>query len=274
MSFIYAYKLTKPYSIGETIEIHSDTKILFNAIEEKSFDSETLNYIKNYGIVKCIIVDSQCCIAFAGNNIKLVHDLLDNYYNTTSRNINELINLAFQLHNENPVNDIEFIICYNDSSNVKHLVCIKNHNKHLDEQFCWIGSKKTFEVMQRERIEKNLPIRESFVSAVESGADDGVGGFVIKAEYSNKCRRFRFITGLYTVVSKPRNYKTGEQIKLYDNKEDGGYTVCITEVNDDLYLNIMQINKEIIYSKGIKSKNSSDVIKEKYKYFLIPNDEK
>ena len=84
MSFIYACKLTKPYSIGETIEIHSDTKILFNEIEEKSFDSETLNYIKKYGIVKCIIVDSQCCIAFAGNNIKLVHDLLDNYYNTTS----------------------------------------------------------------------------------------------------------------------------------------------------------------------------------------------
>lgn len=274
MSFIYAYKLEKPYSNGETIEIHSDTRILFNEIEEKSFDIETLNNIKKYGLVKIVFVNSQCCIAFAGNNIKIVHELLELYNSKGNQELDILIDLAFKLHNENPVNDIEFIICYNDSSNLKHIVCIKNYNKFLDEQFCWIGSKSTFEVMQRERIEKNLPIRESFVSAVESGVDDGVGGFVIKAEYSNKCSRFRFITGLYTVVSKPSNYKSGEQIKLYDNKEDGGYTVCITEVNDDIYLNIMQINKEIIYGQGIKSKNSSDVIKEKYKYFLIPYDEK
>lgn len=212
MSFVYDYKLENPYSKEETIQIHSDTKILFDEIEEKSFDLETLKKIKKYGLVKIIIINTQCCIAFAGNNIKIVYELLELYNRKGNQEIEILIDLALKLHNENPVNDIEFIICYNDSSDVKHIVCIKNHNKYLDEQFCWIGSKSTFEIMQRERIEKNLPIRKSFVSAIESGVDDGVGGFVIKAEYSNKCSRFRFITGLYTVVSKPHNYKSGEQI--------------------------------------------------------------
>ena len=35
MSFIYAHKFKNDYTNGETIEILSDTKIMFNEIEER-----------------------------------------------------------------------------------------------------------------------------------------------------------------------------------------------------------------------------------------------
>lgn len=50
MSFIYACKLKETNLIDETIKIYSDTKIIFNEIEEKSFDVKTLNNIKSMAL--------------------------------------------------------------------------------------------------------------------------------------------------------------------------------------------------------------------------------
>lgn len=52
MSFIYAHKFKNDYTNGETIEILSDTKIMFNEIEEKALDAKTLKNIKNMALSK------------------------------------------------------------------------------------------------------------------------------------------------------------------------------------------------------------------------------
>lgn len=274
MSFIYACKLIDQCTNVETIEIYSDTKIILDEIEQKSLEGEVLRNFKNYGLIKIIFVNQQCCIAFAGNNIKLVYELLELYYSNDSKKIDVLIELAYKLHLENPINDIEFIICYNDNNNLKHIVCIKNHQKYSNEPFCWIGSKSTFEIMQKERIKNNFSIHQSFINAVESGIDESVGLFIIMVKYSNELKKFKFIERMYTVVSKPITYKTGEFIKLFDSKQNGGFSIKVSEINNKVYLYIAQLNKIIIYSNGISCKSLSESVKEKYKYYLCPYEKK
>lgn len=271
MSYIYAHKFKNDYTNGETIEILSDTKIMFNEIEEKALDAKTLKNIKKYGIIKIIIVDSQCCIAFAGNNIKLVNNLLD-LYSKTEKNITKLIDLAYELHCENPINDIEFIICYNDANNIKHIVCIKERKKNLNENFCWIGSSSAFYVMQKERQGNTLPVNQLFSNAIESGVDVSVGGCVIKATYSNSFKEFIYNSYQYSVVSKPRTYNAGEKIIIMDTKENGGYTISVTGFKDEVHLMFEQIGKLIIYCKEKITCDTCNKIKKDYKYFLIPHE--
>lgn len=271
MSFIYAHKII---SENETIEIYSDTKISFDEIEKKSFESETLNNIKKWGLIKIIIINSQCCIAFAGNNIKLVQELLDDYNQFGDNNVTTLIDLANNIHLHNDINDIEFIICYNDEKNLKHIVCIKNHKKYLDEPSCWIGSNSTFKIMQIEKNDNKKPVAMSFLNAVESGKDDSVGGFVIGLTYSEQLNRFMYFDRFYTTVSRSHTYHHGEQINLFDTAEEGGYTIIITEVNREVHLKIEQINKCIIYGEVAKLEKESDLIKSRYRYFLVPHEER
>ena len=69
MSFVYAEKN------NYCTEIYSDTKATFDEKSKLNWGENTRNAMGAYGIIKTIIVRDNCCISFAGNDIRLVHKL-------------------------------------------------------------------------------------------------------------------------------------------------------------------------------------------------------
>ena len=127
MSFVYAEKIK--YAIEneqiQGIKIYSDTKVSLKGAVKTNWSEQQKKAIEKYGMCKSIIINSRCCISFAGNNIFLLQTLFDQLIKWGKFEINQLIEYAYKIHLSEHKDDIEFIICYVDDNNDKRIVCIK-----------------------------------------------------------------------------------------------------------------------------------------------------
>lgn len=127
MSFVYAEKIK--YTLEDKqiqgIKIYSDTKVSIEGAVKTNWSEQQKKAIEKYGMCKSIIINSRCCISFAGNNIFLLQTLFDQLIKWGKFEINQLIEYAYKIHLSEHKDDIEFIICYVDDNNDKRIVCIK-----------------------------------------------------------------------------------------------------------------------------------------------------
>ena len=78
MSFVYAEKnrITINDNTIHTLAIYSDTKISFDN-NASNWSEPTRRALKQYGLIKTLILNQTCCLSFAGNNIYYVYQLLN-----------------------------------------------------------------------------------------------------------------------------------------------------------------------------------------------------
>ena len=97
MSFVYAEKsnITEDGKILPITAIYGDTKITLNdrAANKSNWGESTFELVKKYGILKTMIIEPRCCIAFAGNDIMYAHKLLEYVY--TAKRFTDSHGLSF-----------------------------------------------------------------------------------------------------------------------------------------------------------------------------------
>ena len=129
MSFVYAQK------IGQSIAIFADTKITFDTGAPHFFGPETEKRVRQFGMIKNIIVSKNFCICFAGNNILYANELLQQI---NSVSLEQILQLALNINRKDIANGAEFIVCYADKTTqliyqIKDGVC-------EELPLAWVGS--------------------------------------------------------------------------------------------------------------------------------------
>lgn len=118
MSFIFAEKSKS------LTAIYSDTKVTFDERSKLNWGEKTRNAMGVYGIIKSIIVRDNCCVSFAGNDVRFVHELLQEVADLGEFSEDQLLDCAWKIHKSAPPDDIEFIICTADDNDETHITCI------------------------------------------------------------------------------------------------------------------------------------------------------
>lgn len=274
MSFVYARKYTKEYGgcVYRFTDIYSDTKILLEGTSRLNWGNITRKLIEKYGLIKTVIVSPKCCISFAGNNISHAHDLLCKIYEIKQCSEDELLNLALTIHQQAPENEIEFIICLADETNETEIICIKNGEMRRNCVTAWIGSYAAFSNIQKYRF-KNDGFSDNYLAAfkyaVQHCGDDSVGGFEISVGFSNLTKQFMYKFRMESVVEREQILKSGMQVKIGGNAEEGAYTIYYHESNEDVVINIEQANITLMYTKKYRLQDE-DVSNPNTMHFLLP----
>ena len=248
MSFVYAEK-------GDnSLDIHCDTKIELDSFAGASFSLEQIELIRKYGIVKTTLVCPEISISFAGNNIYLASKLFNRLYKKRRFSTKELVDMAYAIHMEGNINDIEFIIASCDEG-VLSLICIKEHEIHTDCIFAWIGSHVAHREFQEYRIKNNEGkasdrTNGAFLEIVQGCSDKSVGGFHITVGYNSveniigykRCKTFQ--------NTNRQIIQPGKTVRFLVDAQEGGFSFEQIPVSmDDLILRIDQMEPAILYSK-------------------------
>lgn len=275
MSFVYAKKLK------DTVCIFSDTKIS-NRNKTRRPDEDI---IKNYGAMKCYIVNPHCVVGFAGA-ILYADELLEELWKVTD--IQKIPMLCWEKHMG--VNkETDFLIAYylND---VLSLFQVKD-GKLKNVQYAWVGSEIAFNKLENnterlatlcvtwvdneqfasdESVEEYNALLDKFYNAVYMCNDDGVGNFIIPLIFNNKTKRFE-----YRAYSKnqPRiTYKptaiVGNKVQLISSNligqsgANGDYTITVYGSH---------LNNVVMYvSEGSLVINFTMGLNSKYKNLCVP----
>lgn len=251
MSFVYAEKH------DETLDIHCDTKIGLDSFAEASFSHEQMELIKKYGIVKTTIICPEICISFAGNNAFLASKLFNQLCEVKSVSVQDIIDMAFQIHLSGNNNDIEFIISSCEDG-VLSLHCIKEGVVQRDCQLAWIGSPVAHREFQQLRLKNNsrkVSDRTSiaFMEIVQGCSDNTVGGFHITAGYIPSLKTMGYKECKTFQTSKPQMVQAGESIRFFMGAKDGGFSFeQIPFSLEDLILRIDQMEPAILYSRRLR----------------------
>lgn len=265
MSFVYARK------IENSIVILADTKITFDMKDETLiFSKATKQKVKQFGIIKNVIISKNFCVSFAGNNIIYANKLLEKIKHIT---INEIIRFALEINLENEINGAEFIICYADRER-QEIYQIKD-GKCENVPVAWIGSYIAFRYFQgvrtnefSSRIVSNNPLGvevsfgesaktaldceyqklfDSFHKTIFDCGDKSVGGFVIPVLFDTKSNRF-FYKGYIKSYATLEQKATGLRLPMYQGADIGTYSVLFYQSLSIVGLYIPQNNCGIIYS--------------------------
>lgn len=284
MSFVYAERTVHTFEETTTrgIHVYGDTKLELSGAVKVNWPSTTRRAVLKYGISKVTIPDPKLCVAFAGNNLQYVSKLFSWMEAHSPFEVTDLIDTAYQLHCDAPSrDDIEFIICESDSAADGKICCIKEGEVREDLEVAWIGSPLTFREMQRIRLgitevgdHKNSsanPLKTdsmaAFAQAIRSDADDGVGGFLISVALRDGA--FHFNDYLFTQVYKPQLVKPGENVKLVDTRENGGYSVESYELDGCPCLYFPQIRLALTYTNKFRYQEDEGVNLD-LRYFYLP----
>lgn len=251
MSFVYAKKQRSYDKISEEINIYSDTKITLE--NWAGYGEKNASMIEKYGMLKTIMINNECCVSFAGNQIKYAEDLFKKLVERGGFEYEELLEDAHEIQSNAPKNAIEFIICYVDKDGSNKLVSIKDG---MEPRFCdseWLGSKMAFEKFQEIRL-KHLGgnIKEQmqselnyFIKAVQECGDDSVGKFIVHMRLKDRtCEypwRIETGNGYQTIASE-------ERVKLFGDAEEGFYTQEYMQEGMDLAIKIEQIDRLIFFT--------------------------
>jgi len=256
MSFVLAER-TRSALEGSTfhgIQIYGDTKVELDGAVRLNWPSITRRAVGRYGICKIAIPCPTLCVAFAGNNLWHVDELFSWMAENSPFEVSALISRAYEIHlDARSRDDIEFLICETDTDDTGRIVCIKNGEVLDDQISAWIGSPIAFRELQEMRM--NLLERESghtpsvfsiFDEVIHSSSDDSVGGFTINVALRDG--EFHFNDYLCSHVYKERTVKPGEAIRLFDSREDGGYTIEAGEMDGCPALSFPQTGKTVLYT--------------------------
>ena len=131
------------------MSVYSDTKVSFDN-NPSNWSEATQKVLKQYGLIKTLILNSTCCLSFAGNNHYYFNELLSTFETFGYFTEQQLCNQAYEIYQRVPKDDIEFIICYVKSYE-QHIVCIKD-GKMEECDKAWIGFYETYRTMQGYRM--------------------------------------------------------------------------------------------------------------------------
>lgn len=131
MSFVYAVNDIEFLIMSDTKISFSDRLSCWNSDFERKL-------VEQLGLIKSIIVSPNMVVCYAGNNIDGAAKLLREI-KLVGYNLEKTIERAFQIHKEDKVDAIEFIIGYS-SKNKKELVSVKNGQIIRGCKIAWLGS--------------------------------------------------------------------------------------------------------------------------------------
>lgn len=265
MSFVYAQK------IGQSIAVFADTKITFSMPDATIlFSTETQKNVRQFGMIKNIIISKNYCICFAGNNIIYANELLKKIDHIT---LPQLLDLALEINCRDSDNGAEFLICYaNGSTQLIFQVKDKQCN---EVPSAWIGSYTAFRYFQGVRngvykgnVESNFRLSyetyfctspfiteddeyqklfNSFHKTVFDSGDDSVGGFVVPVLFDPKSNQFWY-KGYCRSYARMKETSKGLSMPMYQGPSSGGYSVLFYQSPSCVGIYIPENSWGIIYN--------------------------
>lgn len=268
MSFIFAEK----DRLSTTI--YSDTKVTFDEQSKLNWGENTRRAMGAYGIIKTIIVRDNCCISFAGNDIRLAHKLLQEVIDFGVFSEDQLLESALKIHLSAPPNDIEFIICTANENDETHITCIKEGELNRNCINAWIGSKIAFRKLQELRMRELSEGRQPgtdrlFGQTLLECNDESVGIFEISTIFSPIQHSFFYTEKLQMTSDRDQIIRPGETLKLHGSAEEGAYTIYQHWSNEEVRLDIAQADLSILFTRKYRL-DASDTMNPDTKYFLLP----
>ncbi len=264
MSFVFAEKYNDSWSKTEGLEIHCDTRIVKESISGAHFSSKQKSCIERYGIVKSTIIAPEICISFAGNNILYATKLFRKLFDIHSFSRQDVVNLAYEIHQSAPQDAIEFIISSFEDGKLQ-IDSIKEGKICEDCPSAWIGSQLAFNAFQTERHSahpKGKSLHEytfdAFSNAVEGCGDSSVGGFHIIVTYDSYNQTFCFQESK-RFCALDQIVHLGESIIFDTSRESGGYSYEIISPGIEYLLFIIdQMKPAILFSRQHRCTEDSE----------------
>lgn len=271
MSFVYAIN-------SVDFSIMSDTKIGLNDKLKKLWNTENKRrLIRQVGLIKSVIVSPNIVVCYAGNNIDKAAELLRKI-KSVGYSLEQIIDIAYEIHNAAEVDDIEFIIGYCNKT-TRELISIKNRRLVRDCKIAWIGSWDAYNEfkrleneisdreikgrkciinngdgkMQEEPLDEELAriwkLEDIFREIVESGVDPTVGGMVVRIKIPIGENTFQYMAGMTLISSgRPQKLECGESIEFYQGAEQGSYCCNIYQSKSNFCCYIYEDNLGIVYT--------------------------
>lgn len=280
MSFVYAVN-------DVLFSILSDTKIVLdeNLVSQWNTEDER-HLVKQFGLMKSVIVSPNMVICYAGNNIDYAAELLRKVKNS-SCNLDEIISAAFEIHAASGKDAIEFIIAYGDSVR-RELVSIKDQQIYRNCKEAWLGSFEAYKEFRRleneistddvkgkksitytgngkfveEDIDENI-IRaykkeECFSRVVYSGCDPSVGGMSVRIRWMEYENTFQYMEGMIAVTSNwPQILKLGDSIEILQGADKGSFCCSVYQSSRNYCCYVYEDNcgmvftDEVVYNLGL-----------------------
>lgn len=285
VSFVYAQK------IKNSIAILADTKITFCQVDSKTlFSQKSTKNIRQFGMIKNIIISRNLCVSYAGNNIILANNLLNKIDHIS---LSELLNMALETNRLDPKNGAEFIICYADNKR-QHIFQVKN-GECKDVPLAWIGNSDAFRYFRGVRtgafsstVKSNNPfgveiffgtspksevekeyqaVFDAFHKTVFDCEVDDVGGFVIPILFDTERNQFIY-KGYIKDYCVMQRSPFGTSLQMCQGPETGAYSILFYESPTIVGVYIPQNQWGIIYNH-YRAENSDYTINQT-KSFLIP----
>lgn len=268
MSFVYAEKNKS------CTEIYSDTKVTFNERSKLNWGKNTRNAMGVYGIIKSIIVRDNCCVSFAGNDVRYAHKLLQEIVDMGEFSEDQLLDCAWKIHKSAPPDGIEFIICTADDNDETHITCIKERNLSRNCTIAWIGSEKAHSKMQELRMRelsdgRQPSVDDLFSRTLQECKDESVGIFGIVTIFSPDEHGFFYTERLQMTIEQRQIVKPGDTVKLHGSAEEGAYTIHQHWSNEEVRLDIAQADLSILFTRKYRL-DTSDSTNPDTKFFLLP----
>lgn len=271
MSFVYAIN-------SVDFSIMSDTKINLNENLKNLWSTEAeRQLIRQVGLIKSVIVSPNIVVCYAGNNIDKAAELLREI-KTIGNSLDQVIEVAFNIHNNAQIDDIEFIIGYCDK-NKRELISIKNKQLVRNCKVAWIGSWDAYNEFKRmeneitdekikgkqvvvfdengkmyeEFIDEELAIiwelEDIFRKIVESGVDSSVGGMTIRIKIPEGENAFQYMAGTSFISSGwSQKIECGEAMTFYQGAEKGSFCCNIYQSKSNFCCYIYEDNLGIVYT--------------------------
>ena len=268
MSFVFAEKNE------DCTMIYSDTKVTFDEQSKLNWGENTRNAMGTYGIIKSIIVRDNCCVSFAGNDIRLAHKLLQELRYLGEFSEDQLLDCALKIHLSTNPNDIEFIICTADDNDETHIACIKEGKLTPNCINAWIGSEVAFRKMQELRMPELSDGRQPdtdrlFGRTLMECKDETVGIFEILTIFSPIQHGFFYTERLQMVLGRDQIIHPGEAVKLHGSAEEGAYTIHQYWSNEEVRLDIVQADLSVLFTRKYRL-DVSDSTNSDTNNFLLP----
>jgi len=289
MSFIYAKKKK-----DNSIIIFSDTKITDSSktLSKLLWSDKTNRLVKEFGLIKSIIISEKICVSFAGNTIKM-NELLSKI---NKLSLNQILKEALSIHTKALIlpeeEQIDFMVCYQDE-NTNYIYEIKKGTCE-EVNTSWLGSYDAFNFFQdtnlnnkMTRIKSNNPLgvemtfgseKENdqefdknfniFHKTINDCGDKNVGGFLIVVRFDSNKKSFYYdsYSKSYNQLEKQVNNNFG--LNIFQSSATGSFSILMYKSYSRVGLYIPQNQIGIIYNNY--RDDGKDYLNSSTNYLFLP----
>lgn len=284
MSFVYAMN-------DVLFSIMSDTRIGINDKLSKRWNSESeKRLVEQMGLMKSIIVSPNIVICYAGNNIDKAAELLRKV-KLSSKNLEEIISIAFEIHVASEEDAIEFIIAYCGET-TRELISVKNRQIIRNCKVAWLGSLDAYNEFKKkeslisdielndvksiscsvngELIEESLceelvrayRVEDCFSEVVNSGIDTTVGGMAVRIRAMDGENTFQYMAGMKAIASSwPQIVESGKNINICQGVDKGSYCCSVYQSRRNFCCYVYEGNCGIVYTDEVTYSNDLEGMK-------------